>query len=106
VGHIRKMLDSSSVLLSKMEKHFKDMKESEQRLAANSHDKSADDDDNDLPEFLQVPTKEEFEHFTLPFYFDRQTDKYGRKFFMKQNRKIGADIDIRPSTRYLFFFFF
>ena len=98
---IRKMLSSSSVLLAKLEKQLSELKESQHRQLTNSLSGDLDEADevDELPEFLQVPTKEEFNRFTLPYYFDRESDKHqhGRKSFSKaKTRVIGAEMEIKP----------
>ena len=60
--------------------------------------------DKDLPDFLQVPTEEEFNRFTFPYYFDRDLDKHqhqhGRNYFgeaeKKLVRKVGAEMEMKP----------
>lgn len=98
---VRKMLTSSSLVLAKVEKQLIELKESQHRQLTNSLSGDLDEagDIEDLPEFLQVPTKEEYNRFTLPYYFDRESDKhqYGRKTFAStKTRTIGAEMEIKP----------
>ena len=101
----RKMLSGASDLLSKLDKQLDDLKSpkssSQNPELADSKLAKPVDGVEDLPEELQVPSKEEFDHFTLPFYFDRESDKHqhGRKVFgseLESVRKIGAEIEIKP----------
>jgi hypothetical protein len=56
----------------------------------------------ELPDELQVPSEQDFNHFTLPFYFDRESGKYqhGRNNSNQENkfRKIGAQLEIKPTS--------
>jgi hypothetical protein len=99
----RKMLTGASVFLGKLEKQLDDLKTSQNQELDGAKSAQPVKDVEDLLADLQVPTKEEFEHFTLPFYFDRESDKHqhGRKTFDSEKdsvRKIGAEIDIKPIT--------
>ena len=58
---------------------------------------------NELPDELEVPSEQDFNHFTLPFYFDRESGKYqhGRKNTNPKEkfRKIGAEYEIQATTQ-------
>ena len=59
-------------------------------------------DVDQLPDELQVPSEKDFNHFTLPFYFDRESGKYqhGRNNsnLKEKFRKIGAEYEIKATT--------
>ena len=112
---IRRMLRGATAFMSKLEQQLSELKDSQSKQLGRKHNNDLDDEEeeerepvnpdfvDDLPDELQVPTEDEFNHFTLPYYFDRELEKHqhGRTNLdndEKSSRKIGANLHIGPAS--------